>query len=90
MNAETLARIAEPFFTTKGANGTGLGLWVSRDLLEKHHATMRIKSRNRPGRSGTVFSIFLPLKATDRPENGVTTDQRDVWSVVSQAAQGSS
>ena len=66
MNAETLARIAEPFFTTKGANGTGLGLWVSHDLLKKHHAAMRNKSRNRPGRSGTVFSIFLPLKAIDR------------------------
>ncbi len=69
MDAQTLARIAEPFFTTKGSNGTGLGLWVSRDLLKKHHAVMRIKSRQEPGRSGTVFSIFIPLEATDPSEN---------------------
>lgn len=66
MDAETLAKIAEPFFTTKGANGTGLGMWVSSDLLRKHHATMRIKSRNLTSNSGTVFSIFIPLEAADR------------------------
>ena len=55
MDARTLANIAEPFFTTKGANGTGLGLWVSHDLLKKHHATMKIRSCDRKGRSGTVF-----------------------------------
>ena len=63
MGPETLKRISEPFFTTKGANGTGLGLWVSRDLLRKHRATLQIRSRTGVGRSGTVFSIFFPLLA---------------------------
>ncbi len=63
MDAPTLTRITEPFFTTKGSLGTGLGLWVSRDLLQKHRAVMKIKSSKGPGRSGTVFSIFFPLNA---------------------------
>jgi PAS domain S-box-containing protein len=55
-------RIFEPFFTTKGAKGTGLGLWVTRGLIEKHAGAIRVRSSTRPGTSGTVFSIFLPMK----------------------------
>ena len=55
-------RIFEPFFTTKGAKGTGLGLWVTRGLIEKHGGAIRVWSSTQPGKSGTVFSIFLPLK----------------------------
>ena len=62
MNAQTVQRIAEPFFTTKGSNGTGLGLWISRDLLRKHRAHLQVRSRQRQP-SGTVFSVFLPLDA---------------------------
>jgi signal transduction histidine kinase len=57
-----LERIFEPFFTTKGAKGTGLGLWVTRGLIEKHGGIIRVWSSTRPGQTGTVFSIFLPLK----------------------------
>ena len=65
MDAETMQRISEPFFTTKGSNGTGLGLWISKDILQKHHATLRVRSRVGEGRSGTVFSVFLPLVAIE-------------------------
>ena len=62
MNADTLARIFEPFYSTKGITGTGLGLWISRDILEKHEGTLRVRSRpatdTRPG--STIFSIFIP------------------------------
>ena len=55
-------RIFEPFFTTKEATGTGLGLWVSAEILAKHQATVRVRSRTgdsgRPG--GTVFMVFFP------------------------------
>ncbi len=57
-----LERIFEPFFTTKGAKGTGLGLWVTRGLIEKHGGAIRVWSSTQPGKSGTAFSIFLPLK----------------------------
>jgi PAS domain S-box-containing protein len=62
MNEQTRRRLFEPFFTTKGDNGTGLGLWVSREIVAKHHARMRVKSRQGES-SGTVFSIWFPLDA---------------------------
>ena len=60
MSPEVIKHIFEAFYTTKGINGTGLGLWISRGIVEKHHGTLRFKSSAVPGRSGTVFSLFLP------------------------------
>ena len=61
MSAETMQRIFEPFFTTKGSNGTGLGLWVSDDIVKRHRGTLRFRSCQKNGRSGTVFALFLPF-----------------------------
>ncbi|WP_109485088.1 PAS domain-containing sensor histidine kinase [Occallatibacter savannae] len=61
MNEETKKRLFEPFFTTKGEKGTGLGLWVSREILRKHRAVLRVRSRQTAGKSGTAFSIWLPM-----------------------------
>jgi len=63
MDNATLSRLFEPFFTTKGDKGTGLGLWVSREILRKHHALLRVRSRRSAERSGTTFSIWLPVAA---------------------------
>jgi signal transduction histidine kinase len=63
MNTHTLTRLFEPFFTTKGTAGTGLGLWVSKGILDKHGATIRVKSRQAATGSGTVFSIEFPLRS---------------------------
>jgi PAS domain S-box-containing protein len=57
---EHLESIFEPFFTTKKDTGTGLGLWVSRELVEKHGGSLRVRSRTSVPLCGTVFSIFLP------------------------------
>ena len=51
-----------PFYTTKGEKGTGLGLWVSRGIIEKHEGTIYLRSSTRPGKSGTAFSVFLPYE----------------------------
>jgi len=67
MDFATKARLFEPFFTTKGEKGTGLGLWVSREILRKHHAIIRVRSRQAAERSGTTFSIWLPLSSS-QPE----------------------
>jgi PAS domain S-box-containing protein len=57
-----LPRIFEPLFTTKEATGSGLGLWVSKQLIDKHSGSIRVRSRTREPRRGTVFSIFLPAE----------------------------
>jgi PAS domain S-box-containing protein len=57
-------RLFEPFFTTKAEKGTGLGLWVSQGIIEKHGGFIRLKSSTGPNKRGTVFSIFLPAEET--------------------------
>ncbi len=52
--------IFEPFFTTKGDKGSGVGLWVSQGIVEKHKGAMRLFSHAGPRTTGTVFSVFLP------------------------------
>jgi signal transduction histidine kinase len=57
---ESLRRIFEPFYTTKNDAGTGLGLWVSRGIIQKHGGSIRVRSQVEGPYRGTVFSIFLP------------------------------
>ncbi len=64
MDRATMRRIFEPFFTTKIETGTGLGLWVVAQLVERHGGDIRVWSTQRPGASGTAISIFLPTEAT--------------------------
>jgi signal transduction histidine kinase len=66
MSAETQGKLFNPFFTTKGITGTGLGLWVSKEILDRHRGSIRVRSSQRPGKSGTVFQVFLPFKAPNR------------------------
>ena len=56
------ARIYEPFFTTKGERGSGLGLWVSAGIVNRIGGSIRVWSARRPGRSGTCFSLFFPAE----------------------------
>src|SRR5262249_45010617 len=62
-----LPRIFEPFYSTKGDAGTGLGLWLSHNIVRKHEGSIRVRSRTTAGSSGTVFSVFLPANA-GRPQ----------------------
>jgi signal transduction histidine kinase len=68
MSVGTLAHLFEPFFSTKGARGTGLGLWVSKGILEKHRAKLRVKSSQRETGHGTVLAIFFPLDGCCEPD----------------------
>jgi PAS domain S-box-containing protein len=61
---ETKKRLFEPFVTTKGARGNGLGLWVSKGIVKKHGGSIVMRSSTMPGRSGAVFSVVLPLAQT--------------------------
>ena len=64
MPEATRLRIFEPFYTTKGINGTGLGLWISHGIVEKHQGTLSVRSSVNPDRHGTIFSLFLPSAST--------------------------
>jgi len=60
IGAKDLPHIFEPFYTTKKDQGTGLGLWLAYGIVQKHGGSMRVMSSTAQGRSGTVFSVFLP------------------------------
>jgi signal transduction histidine kinase len=61
MDRFTIDRLFHPFVTSKGESGTGLGLWVSKGILDKHNGTICVRSGKE---KGTVFRIFLPLDTT--------------------------
>jgi PAS domain S-box-containing protein len=58
---EHLDKIFEPFFTTKGDLGTGIGLWVARQLVEQRGGQIAVASTTEQGHSGTTISIFIPF-----------------------------
>ncbi len=60
MSDATRRQIFEPFYTTKGAIGTGLGLWVSSQIISRHKGRIQVRSSQAPAHHGTIFSIFLP------------------------------
>jgi signal transduction histidine kinase len=57
---ENLKRIFEPFFTTKKDVGTGLGLWVCKEIAERHGGTVQVESKNADGANGAIFTVLLP------------------------------
>jgi signal transduction histidine kinase len=64
---ETMPRIFESFYTTKRDIGTGLGLWLTRSIVQKYGGRIQVRSRVQ---SGTVFSVFWP-RETAQDKNGL-------------------
>ena len=64
MSSETVAHIFEPFYTTKGASGSGLGLWISHTLAVRQGGKLQVRSCREDNcfgkRAGTIFSLFIP------------------------------
>ncbi|HET9792489.1 MAG TPA: ATP-binding protein, partial [Candidatus Angelobacter sp.] len=60
MPRDVAGHIFEPFFSTKGMTGTGLGLWVSLEIVQKHQGKIKVRSNTSPECHGTVFTLFLP------------------------------
>ena len=68
MSPPVVTRIFEPFFSTKGIGGSGLGLWISCEIINRHEGNLRVRSSQREHHSGTVFTVFLPFDAVKRPQ----------------------
>ena len=60
-------RVFEPFFSTKDIKGTGLGLWVTRGIVQKHEGVIRFRSSSAPDGGLTCFSVFIPSQSDARP-----------------------
>ncbi len=76
VSRENRRRMFEPFFTTKGEKGTGLGLWVTSGIVEKHGGWIRVRSSTQRGRSGTCFAVFFPdLKVSAMRDTAVALDK---------------
>ncbi|WP_263355843.1 two-component system sensor histidine kinase NtrB [Acidicapsa ligni] len=61
MSRETRNHIFEAFFTTKGLGGAGLGLWLSKEIIDRDGGRLNVRSNQGPDCNGTVFTLFLPL-----------------------------
>jgi PAS domain S-box-containing protein len=79
---EVTGDLFRPFFTTKGEQGSGLGLWISKGIIEKHAGTIEVESSvatdEAPDDHGTTFTIFLPRGTTSAAsENPAKTPQEE-------------
>jgi two-component system, chemotaxis family, CheB/CheR fusion protein len=77
ISSDARQRLFEPFVTTKGTTGNGLGLWISRGIVEKHGGRIRARSATLPGGTWTVFSVVLAAsKAVQEGVGAVATFSR--------------
>jgi signal transduction histidine kinase len=60
MNPRTRKKIYEPFFSTKGAQGSGLGLWLVSNIVDKHRGSIHVRSKSDSDATGTVFTLIFP------------------------------
>jgi PAS domain S-box-containing protein len=90
MDRATMRRIFEPFFTTKLETGTGLGMWVVAQLVDRHGGHVGVWSRQRYGASGTVFSIFLPTAHPSSTALGVEVEPAALQAVPVEAPEANS
>ncbi|WP_160115233.1 hybrid sensor histidine kinase/response regulator [Bryocella elongata] len=67
IDGANLQTVFEPFFTTKGERGTGLGLWVTRGIVEEQGGTLQLRSATRGKYRGTIVRITLPAAGVREP-----------------------
>ncbi len=70
---EARDKLFQPFYTSKGERGTGLGLWIAKELVHKNGGKIAFRSRS-SGATGTVFTVWLPLRADSAQESSPEAD----------------
>ncbi len=65
MSHDTQCRMFEAFFSTKGIGGSGLGLWISAEIMHRHGGKITIRSSQESAQTGTVVSLFIPFECAD-------------------------
>lgn len=70
MSETTRAKVFEAFYTTKGIGGTGLGLWISREIVQRHRGSLMLRSSQQSEPSGSVFRLFLPIDGLGKNGTG--------------------
>jgi len=75
-------RLFEPFFTTKSTKGTGLGLWISRGIVQKYDGLISCRSYRHAGGCATCFRVFLPESGTSNMSVGSGPERKSdsIWS----------
>ena len=73
---EARGHLFEPFFTTKQGKGNGLGLWISRGIINKHGGSIRVRTRTGLKQHGTVFTVFLPSDAANGKDKPARSTER--------------
>jgi PAS domain S-box-containing protein len=63
IRSEDAKRLFEPFFSTKSTKGTGLGLWISKGIIQKYEGTIRFRTARLTGQNVTCFSVLIPSSA---------------------------
>ena len=71
MSLETRKHMYEAFYTTKGSRGTGLGLWITANIVRKHQGCIHVRSRSRAQDGGTVFNLLFPYAGAEGKTAGL-------------------
>jgi signal transduction histidine kinase len=69
---EDAKRLFQPFFSTKSTKGTGLGLWISKGIVQKYDGTLRCRSYRTGKGCVTCFRVFLPVSGPNNPTSGTS------------------
>jgi signal transduction histidine kinase len=81
IDPEDAKHLFEPFFTTKSTKGTGLGLWISKGIIQKYGGAICFRSMSLTGRNVTCFQVFLPEADFERMEGPVVSETTPIGQI---------